>query len=416
MLAKPRVLDRGVAGDEVHEQPQPALVGGRHERVEVGERAVGRVDVRVVGDVVAQVGQRRGVDRRQPQRVDAQPGEVVEPALDPAQVADAVAVGVLERARVDLVDDGVLPPQCRRFPQWRRCLCRSRDFESSAVHLANDDARNPTGNTTDGRGGAIYNSTGASLTITSSTFNDNFSDSGSGVNTTEGGAIANHGTANLQNRTFANNSGVGNDIANSGSLAFSSCTFAGDTRCIDNTGTLSMSNSILYSSNFQFPPIFNHGSGTVTSFGYNITDDEDSVPNNYFTGTGDQINTNPRLDSLGLRDNGGLTKTVALLSDSPTIDKGRSFGLTTDQRGQVRPRDLPGYMNAGTGDGSDIGALRLPIRCRPGRATLSTMRQTLATVPARLEIVPCVKPSTPQTGLSVLIQSHLEPVSPARSR
>jgi len=35
---------------------------------------------------------------------------VVEARRDPGQIADAVAVGVLERARVDLVDDGVLPP------------------------------------------------------------------------------------------------------------------------------------------------------------------------------------------------------------------------------------------------------------------------------------------------------------------
>jgi hypothetical protein len=33
---------------------------------------------------------------------------VVEACLDAAQVADAVSVGVLKRARVDLVDDAVL--------------------------------------------------------------------------------------------------------------------------------------------------------------------------------------------------------------------------------------------------------------------------------------------------------------------
>jgi hypothetical protein len=33
---------------------------------------------------------------------------VIEACLDAAQVADAVAVGVLERARIDLIDDAVL--------------------------------------------------------------------------------------------------------------------------------------------------------------------------------------------------------------------------------------------------------------------------------------------------------------------
>src|SRR3712207_7900262 len=50
------------------------------------QRPVDRVHARVVGDVVAEVSQRRRVDRRHPQRVDAEPGQVVEPALDPAQV------------------------------------------------------------------------------------------------------------------------------------------------------------------------------------------------------------------------------------------------------------------------------------------------------------------------------------------
>ena len=42
---------------------------------------------------------------------------MVEPVRDPGQVADAVAVAVLERARVDLVDDAVLPPGRGRVGQ-----------------------------------------------------------------------------------------------------------------------------------------------------------------------------------------------------------------------------------------------------------------------------------------------------------
>jgi hypothetical protein len=49
------MLDRGVAGHEVEQQAQPARVGCIHERVEVGECAVDRIDVVVVGDVVAEV-------------------------------------------------------------------------------------------------------------------------------------------------------------------------------------------------------------------------------------------------------------------------------------------------------------------------------------------------------------------------
>jgi hypothetical protein len=84
------------------------------ERVEVGKRAVDGIDRVVVGDVVAEVGVRRRVDRRQPDGVGAEVLDVVEPRGDPAQVADAVAVRVLEGARVDLVDDGVRPDRLSR--------------------------------------------------------------------------------------------------------------------------------------------------------------------------------------------------------------------------------------------------------------------------------------------------------------
>ena len=83
-------------------------VGG--ERVEVRQRAEGRVDVAVVGDVVAEVGHRRAVERRQPDAVDAEPLQVGQPPPDALEVTGAVAVGVLERARIDLVDGAVAPP------------------------------------------------------------------------------------------------------------------------------------------------------------------------------------------------------------------------------------------------------------------------------------------------------------------
>ena len=72
--------------------------------------AVGRMDRAVVGGVVAVVAQRRRVERQQPDRRDAEVVDVVEPRDQPAEVADAVAVRVLERADVHLVDQGVLVP------------------------------------------------------------------------------------------------------------------------------------------------------------------------------------------------------------------------------------------------------------------------------------------------------------------
>jgi hypothetical protein len=68
-----------------------------------------------------------------------------------------------------------------------------------------------------------------------------------------------------------------------------------------------------------------------------------------------------------LADNGGATQTHALLPDSPAIDKGISFGLTTDQRGFARPVDLVAYTNAA--DGADIGAFE--VQFAPTAATVA---------------------------------------------
>ena len=60
-----------------------------------------------------------------------------------------------------------------------------------------------------------------------------------------------------------------------------------------------------------------------------------------------------------LQDNGGPTFTMALPLSSAAVDQGDSSGLTTDQRGDLRPHDWPAILNAPGGDGSDIGAYEL---------------------------------------------------------
>jgi hypothetical protein len=78
-----------------------------------------------------------------------------------------------------------------------------------------------------------------------------------------------------------------------------------------------------------------------------------------------------------LQANGGPTYTMAPLPGSPVIDKGHSFGATTDQRGMARPHDLTPIANANNGDGSDIGAFEfrpaplLQIAKLNGNAVLS---------------------------------------------
>ena len=81
-----------------------------NEVTHVFERAKERVNVLVVRDVVTVVILRRLVDGGKPQHVDTQISEVVQLGGNTGDVPDAVAVRVSERARVDLVHDGTLPP------------------------------------------------------------------------------------------------------------------------------------------------------------------------------------------------------------------------------------------------------------------------------------------------------------------
>jgi hypothetical protein len=77
----------------------------------------------------------------------------------------------------------------------------------------------------------------------------------------------------------------------------------------------------------------------MTSDGYNLSSDHTCR----FEGIGDLNNTDPNLGPL--QDNGGPTKTMALLPGSPAIDTGNPDGcsdsqgnlLKSDQRGMPRP-------------------------------------------------------------------------------
>ncbi len=71
-LTEPRVLAGAVVGDDVQQDPDTEAVGGAHQPVELGEVAEDRVDVAVVGHVVAVVVLRRGVERAEPDPVHAE--------------------------------------------------------------------------------------------------------------------------------------------------------------------------------------------------------------------------------------------------------------------------------------------------------------------------------------------------------
>lgn len=108
-----RVQVGAVVGHDVHHHFDVCRMRGGGQPVEVVHRAELRIHVTVVGHVVAAVREFARVEGRQPDRVDAQLPQIGDPPGDAIDVAQTGAGGVLEAARVDLVDHGLPPPQCR---------------------------------------------------------------------------------------------------------------------------------------------------------------------------------------------------------------------------------------------------------------------------------------------------------------
>ena len=226
-------------------------------------------------------------------------------------------------------------------------------------------------NTALNNGGGIYNygyQGSAFLSVSASTFNGNTASSASTV----GGAIwndGNFGSASLAvtSSTFSGNSAAqyGGAIYSSGagsgsaSISVFASTFSGNSALsgggafFNNLGSTVMLGDTILKTGASGANILTSG-GTFVSDGYNLSSDGGG---GVLTNATDQLSKDPLLGPLA--DNGGPTFTQALLPGSPAIDKGKTFGLTTDQRGLPRPFDFASIANATGGDGSDIGAFEV---------------------------------------------------------
>jgi CSLREA domain-containing protein len=235
-----------------------------------------------------------------------------------------------------------------------------------------------------GGGGILNNSPLGTLNMTNCTVSGNSATPGNFGGNSLGGGIVNDGTMNLINCTVSGNSALsaGGIDNNFGTANVTNCTISGNSTSAGSAGgifnnteaTLNIKSSVvaLNTALSGGQDFFIVSGSTVTSQGFNLVGKnfrvEGSFPagnpnaNNDIVGT-DASPVDPKLDPNGLQNNGGPTKTIALLSGSPAIDKGTSNGLTgtltTDQRGVGFPRtaDYSSVPNATGGDGTDIGAV-----------------------------------------------------------
>ena len=187
------------------------------------------------------------------------------------------------------------------------------------------------------------------------------------------GAISSRGDVNIFGSTIENNeSGRGGEffagavrVGENGKLTVINSTIANNSdRGIFSQGSTEISNSTLIDgvlsneltltssivlNNFDSNVASIEGNPVITSGGNNLIgngDNLDGFVDTDLVGTADNL-LDPRLGEL--QNNGGSTKTIALLDDSPAIDAGSNpNNLETDQRGVG--------FNRTVGNGTDIGA------------------------------------------------------------
>ena len=196
----------------------------------------------------------------------------------------------------------------------------------------------------------------ATLTITGSTITGNHAD-------IFGGGINASGTVTITNSTISgNHGGYGAGGVVAGAPTITNSTITGNSAGYPGIGAGieigggTVKNTIL-AGNFNtgepsaVVPLNCSFNGAVTSGGHNLSDDTSCA--DFFNGVGDLNNTPPGLDPAGLKNNGGPTQTIALVSGlavysiplTPVNYCTVTDGVTpvaTDQRGVTRPQSPQG--------------------------------------------------------------------------
>ena len=107
---EPFVLIRAVIDDEIHQDVHIAFLGLSNQTVHIVHGTEARVDIIIIGNIVALICERRAVDRREPDNVDTEVFEVIEFADNARKITNAVSVRITEAFWVDLIGCFFVPP------------------------------------------------------------------------------------------------------------------------------------------------------------------------------------------------------------------------------------------------------------------------------------------------------------------
>lgn len=233
-----------------------------------------------------------------------------------------------------------------------RSLISGNSSQSSGGGLSNIGTLTLVDSTVSGNSNnGIFNWGGSTLKITGSTISGNTS-------VGWGGGINSWGTLTIANSTFASNAAAtgGGILHYAGVMKVSNSTFSGN-RAQTGGGGLWTSSTVTLKSTVMADSGAGGNCGSDraagTSAGHNLSDDNSC--SSFFIQPGDLNSTPAGLDPAGLQDNGGATKTFALMSSSPALDAipvsactdVNSLAVATDQRGISRPQ----------GSACDMGSL-----------------------------------------------------------
>lgn len=136
-LPEPEMLIRGVVDDQIHEYPQTApvrLVEKAAENVKIAEF---RVDIHIIGDIIAVIGIRGRENGREPDSVHIETFYIVKLLYNAEEITDTVSVAVAEAARPYLIDGHFLVPifACHRtIPPLHGMLFREKTIVNCGFH------------------------------------------------------------------------------------------------------------------------------------------------------------------------------------------------------------------------------------------------------------------------------------------
>src|SRR5689334_9323334 len=98
------MLVRRVIGHDIEDEPDATGMQLIEQTIKVFEGAEEWIDIRVIGNIVAEIEHRRAIYRGQPDRTDSQPREMIYSRKNTRQIADPVSIRILIGPRADLIN------------------------------------------------------------------------------------------------------------------------------------------------------------------------------------------------------------------------------------------------------------------------------------------------------------------------